>query len=252
MYSALQQLAQYGNISTLKEQDGTISVTIGQSALVYGSQAMPLQWVSGSGNMMLEDSQGNDLSSTLTSGSLSELLNQETQVIPNTESNLNQLAQTFATAVNNTLSTGVDTTNSPPTQNLFNFDPVAGVAGTLSVNALQPGDLALADPTAPGGNAIAVAVANLQQATLISGQTLTNYYGDQASQVGQMLSNAQSDESTAQSLTAQAVSMRSDAQSVSLDEEAVNLLQYQRSYDATSQFVKVIDQLTQDVIGMVQ
>jgi flagellar hook-associated protein 1 FlgK len=70
--------------------------------------------------------------------------------------------------------------------------------------------------------------------------------------VGQSLSNAKNDETTAQSLTAQAQSLRSDMQGVSLDQEAMNLLEYQRSYDATSQLVKIINQLTQDVIGLLQ
>jgi flagellar hook-associated protein FlgK len=46
--------------------------------------------------------------------------------------------------------------------------------------------------------------------------------------------------------------MRSDLQGVSLDQEAMNLLEYQRSYDATSQFVKVINEMTQDVVNMLQ
>jgi flagellar hook-associated protein FlgK len=32
----------------------------------------------------------------------------------------------------------------------------------------------------------------------------------------------------------------------------MNLLEYQRSYDATSQFIKVINELTQDVVNLLQ
>jgi flagellar hook-associated protein 1 FlgK len=120
------------------------------------------------------------------------------------------------------------------------------------MNSLQPSELALADPTAPGGNAVAVKVANLQKAILVGGATLTQFYGNLATQVGQSLSNANNDQTTAESLTAQAQSLRSDLQSVSLDQEAMNLLEYQRSYDATSQLVKTINQLTQDVISLLQ
>jgi len=70
--------------------------------------------------------------------------------------------------------------------------------------------------------------------------------------LGQSLSNAKSDQTTAESLTAQSQSLRSDLQGVSLDQEAINLLEFQRSYDATSQFVKVINQLSQDLINMLQ
>jgi flagellar hook-associated protein 1 FlgK len=67
-----------------------------------------------------------------------------------------------------------------------------------------------------------------------------------------MASNATNDQTTAESLTTQAQSMRTDLQGVSLDQEAMNLLEYQRSYDATSQFVKVINEMTQDVVNMLQ
>lgn len=250
MSQSLQELAQYADVTVLKQDNGTVMVNVGQSLLVSGDQSRPLQWASGAGQRVLEDSAGNDMSTSLQSGSLSELLNQANNVEPAMESNLNQLAQSFATAVNSTLQTGVDESNNAPAQDLFSFDPVAGAAATIATNSLQPAGLALADPTAPGGNAVAVKVVNLQQAVLVGGATLTQFYGNLAAQVGQSLSNAQNDQTTAESLTSQAETLRSNIQGVSLDEEAMNLLEYQRSYDATSQFVKVINQLTQDVIGL--
>ena len=252
MSQSLQELSQYADVTVLNQDNGTVMVNVGQSLLVSGDQSMPLKWASGAGQRVLEDSQGNDMSTSLRSGSLSELLDQANNVEPAMESNLNVLAQSFATAVNSTLQTGVDESNSAPTQDLFSFDPVAGAAETIATNSLQPGDLALADPAAPGGNAVAVKVANLQQAVLAGGATLTQFYGNVAAQVGQSLSNAQNDQTTAESLTSQAETLRSDIQGVSLDQEAMNLLEYQRSYDATSQLVKVINQLTQDVIGLLQ
>jgi flagellar hook-associated protein 1 FlgK len=249
---SLEQLSQYANLTVLKQDNGTVMVYAGQSLLVAGDQSMPLQFASGAGQRVLEDSQGNDMSTTLQSGSLYALLNQANTVEPGLESNLNQMAQSFATAVNSALQTGVDESNNSPTQDLFNFDPVAGAAQTITVNPLQPSELALADPTAPGGNAVAVDITNLQQAGIVGGATLTQFYGNVAAQLGQMASNASNDQTTAESLTTQAQSLRSDLQGVSLDQEAMNLLEYQRSYDATSQFVKVINELTQDLVNMLQ
>jgi flagellar hook-associated protein 1 FlgK len=249
---SLEQLSQYADLTVLKQDNGTVMVYAGQSLLVAGDRSMPLQWASGAGQRVLEDSRGNDVSTTLRSGSLSALLDQMNHVEPGLESNLNRLAQSFATAVNSALQAGVDQSNNSPTQDLFSFDPVAGAAKTITVNPLQPSELALADPTAPGGNAVAVAITNLQQAGLVGGATLTQFYGNVASQLGQMASNATNDQTTAESLTTQAQSMRSDLQGVSLDQEAMNLLEYQRSYDATSQFVKVINEMTQDVVNMLQ
>jgi len=42
-------------------------------------------------------------------------------------------------------------------------------------------------------------------------------------------------------------------QGVSLDEEAMNLLEYQRGYEAMSKFVQVVDEITLELINaMVQ
>ncbi len=255
MAQSLEQLSQYVDLTVLKQDNGTVMVYAGQSLLVTGSEALPLKFVPGPGQRVLEDSQGNDMSTTLRSGSLAALLDQAQNVEPALEANLNQMAENFATEVNAALQAGVDQSNNaptPPAGNLFYFDSAAGAAKTIAVNPLQPSQLALADPAAPGGNAVAVNVANLQKAAVMGGVTLTQFYGNIAAQLGQSLSDAKNDQTTADSLTAQAQSMRSDLQGVSLDQEAINLLEYQRGYDATSQFVKVINQLTQDIINLLQ
>jgi flagellar hook-associated protein 1 FlgK len=250
MSTALEQLSSYANVSVLKQEDGTVSVNIGQSLLVSGTQALPLQWVPGQGQETLEDAQGNPVASTIQSGSLTASIDMLGSTIPSAVASIDQMAQTFADAVNNALNNGVDETGAVPAQNLFSYDAAAGAAGTLAVNSLQPSDLALADASAPGGDAIAAQIAGLQSTNLIGNQTLSQYYGSQAAQIGQLSSNAQADESTANALVSQAQSARSDIQGVSLDDEAMYLLQYQRAYSATSQLVQSIDQLTEDLMTM--
>ena len=258
MAQSLEQLSQYGDLSVLRQDNGTMSVTMGQSLIVSGNHVLPLQWVSGPGHRILQDSQGNDMSGSLRSGSLAELLDHANNVQPAMEANLNQMAQTFATSVNAMLRTGVDQAGAAATgpaftdKDLYTFDPVAGAAKTIAMVPLKTSELALADPLAPGGNAIAIQIANLQQTNLIGSATLSQFYGSVASDLGQQLSTAKHDQTTAESLTTQAESMRSDLQGVSLNQEAIHLLEYQRSFDAASQFVKVLNQLSQDLIGMLQ
>jgi flagellar hook-associated protein 1 FlgK len=260
MSQALEQLSQYADVSAVKQDNGTVNVSFGQASLVSGDTSLPLQLVPGAGQMVLEDSQGNDVSQGLQSGSIKAALNMTSSVIPATVASLNQLAQSFATAVNGALEGGVDQTGIPQgnlqAQDLFTFSAANGAAATISVNPLTTSQLALAAPAAAGGNAIAVQVANLQQATnLIPGQTqtLSQNYASLVAQVGQMVSNAQNDQTTTESLTAQAQSARQSVQGVSLDEEAMNLLEYQRGYEAMSKFVQVIDEITLELINdMVQ
>jgi len=49
---------------------------------------------------------------------------------------------------------------------------------------------------------------------------------------------------------AQAQNLVQQASGVNLDQEAVNLVEFQRAYDANSHFVTVLDQITSDIILM--
>jgi flagellar hook-associated protein 1 FlgK len=252
MSTALQQLAQYADVNAVKQDNGTVNVTIGQASIVYGDTALPLQLVPGNGQMVLEDSQGNDVAPGLQSGSLHAVLNMTGTVLPITLANLNQLAQSFATAVNGALEGGMDQNGNTPGQDLFSYNAAQGAAATISVNDLTTSQLALAAPASPGGDAVAAQIANLQQATnLIPGQTqtLSQYYAGLAAQVGQMVSNAQNNQTTTESLTAQAQSSCQNVEGVSLDEEAMNLLEYQRGYEAMSKVVETVDEITYELIN---
>ena len=50
----------------------------------------------------------------------------------------------------------------------------------------------------------------------------------------------------------QARDLRTQISGVSFDEEAVNLVQFQRAYEANSQVVKIMDELIQSVLNMLR
>ena len=56
----------------------------------------------------------------------------------------------------------------------------------------------------------------------------------------------------AESLLTQARAQRQDESGVSLDEEAAHLVQLQRAYQASAQLFRTINEMTQDVIGMLR
>jgi flagellar hook-associated protein 1 FlgK len=70
--------------------------------------------------------------------------------------------------------------------------------------------------------------------------------------VGSALSAATNQQQVSQSALAQAQNLRQQQSGVSLDEEAVNLVAFQRAYEANSKLVAVLDQITQDTLGMLK
>jgi flagellar hook-associated protein 1 FlgK len=272
--STLENLSGLANVQAIGGIGNTVTVLLGgQTPLVVGTQVNALQVqpdatnaLNGPPNQSIVDSNGNDVTSQVTSGSLAGLLTAVNQVIPSLAGGgqqvggLNTLAQGVADAVNNLLAQG-STTATPPYQTgvpLFTYTAgaPAGVAASINVNpAMTPSQLAAADPGPPPvSNGIALQLSQLDSGSggPINGLGPTQYFGTLVSQVGNAVSNAGTSATAQTQLVAQAKSLQQQLSGVNLDEEAVRLVQLQSSYQAASKVVTVIDELTQSLISMVE
>ncbi len=251
MNSALDQLSQYVNFTVLQQPDGLLSVYVGgQTPLVMGNQTYAIQGDFSTPQTAVLSSSGADITAQITSGQLGAELDDNNNVLPSYVSGLNTLAQSLADQVNTALNNGIDENGAAPVTNLFSYNATSGAALTLTVNPLTPDQLAAASPGAPGGNGNALALAALANATVVNGYTFAQSYGNLGSQVGSDLSAAQNNSTTDQSLLSQAESLRQQISGVSLDTEAENLLQYNRSYDAISKMLGVLNSLSLDIVNL--
>ena len=73
-----------------------------------------------------------------------------------------------------------------------------------------------------------------------------------AASLGAAISDAQANQTVQQGLVTQARDLRQQTSGVSLDVEAIKCLEFQRSYQAVSKMVTILDQLTQTVVNMIQ
>jgi flagellar hook-associated protein 1 FlgK len=252
MNSSLEQLSQLVNFTTLQQPDGTVSVYIaGQTPLVSGAQAFDIQGDTSSPQIAVLSSTGADITSQITGGQLSGLIDDNNNVIPGYVTQLNTLAQSLADQVNSTLDQGVDETGTQPITDLFAYDPTLGAASTLSVNPLTPNQIAAALPGATGGNGNALNLAQLANATNLNGQTFAQFYGSIGAQVGSDVSAALNGQTTEQSLLTQAQTLRQQASGVSLNAQATQLIEYQQSYDATAKMLTVLDELTESIMSVI-
>lgn len=250
--SSLEQLSQLVNFTTLQQPDGTVSVYIGgQTPLVSGAQAFDIQADTSTPQMAVLNSTGADITSQITGGQLSGLIDDNNNVIPGYLTQLNTLAQSLADQVNNTLDQGVDETGTQPTTDLFAYDPTVGAASTLSVNPLTPDQIAAALPGATGGNGNALNLAQLANETNLNGQTFAQFYGSIGAQVGSDVSAALNGQTTQQSLLTQAQTLRQQDSGVSLDAQATQLIEYQQSYDAAAKMLTVLDELTESIMAII-
>ena len=263
--SALEQLSQLADIQVVTATNGNVTVLMGgQTPLVIGDTQNKLSLQAASGgvnpggtpNISIVDSSGKDVTGDVSGGSLEALLSVRNQVLPgliggaNDSGQLNLLANGMATAVNNILTAA----GGKP---LFSTQgSIVNAAASFSVTGgFAPGDLVAADPGPPAtSNGTALKLTNLATDPTqgVQGMTFGGYYGSIASAIGYQLSQAQTSSTVQAQSLSQAQSLRQQLSGVSLDTEAMTIMQLQRSYQAASQVISVISNLTDSLIGMVQ
>lgn len=129
-------------------------------------------------------------------------------------------------------------------------------ATDIAVNAAienDPGLLALGSDHEDGSNGTALAIAGLQDAQIenLGGRTLREFWQQTLSAEAVKTAAAEAKvESTR--LVRQSIEAQMQAVSgVSLDEEAINLMAFQRQFQAAARFISVIDESIQTLLAMV-
>jgi flagellar hook-associated protein 1 FlgK len=93
----------------------------------------------------------------------------------------------------------------------------------------------------------------LQDETSVVGTQTGSYdsfYASLVTEAGLGVRSAEDALSTQQVILTQTQAQRDSVSGVSLDEEAINLLQYQKAYEAAARFLKVADEMTQTILSL--
>jgi flagellar hook-associated protein 1 FlgK len=120
---------------------------------------------------------------------------------------------------------------------------VIGAASLMAVAITDPNLVAASSDGTVGSNGNAQALANLQNQNIVSGQTPANYYAGLVFQIGNDVSQAQSEQTAVGLVQLQLQDQRGAISGVSLDQESVNLIRYQGAYQAAANVVNVINTL---------
>ncbi|RJP61660.1 MAG: flagellar hook-associated protein FlgK [Candidatus Auribacter fodinae] len=127
-------------------------------------------------------------------------------------------------------------------------------ARTITVSSAIVNDvnkIAAASSTATGDNSNVLKIIATRDEPLIQDATFEAYFSSMIGGLGVERQVVNAREET-QGVILQTLQERQQAESgVSFDEEAVNLIRYQRGYQAAAKFVQVIDGLIQSLINMV-
>jgi flagellar hook-associated protein 1 len=255
----VQQIAELSGARAVEGQDGMVTLTLSDGqALVTGDHVTDLQ---------VQDTPPNGLATVMINGQPAAIgdgglrgLQDAIAGIGDQIASLDALAASLALRVNTLHSSGTDS-NGNAGGNFFEV-PASGpiTAANLSIAAAIKADskLIVASPLAPPSTfgTVAGAIGGLltdpsSQAGTMTG-SFSSIYGSIVSAAGKASRSAEDALATQQVILAQANAQRDSVSGVSLDEEAINLLQFQRSYEAAARFLKIADDLTQTILSLGQ
>ncbi|HSR50125.1 MAG TPA: flagellar hook-associated protein FlgK [Acidobacteriota bacterium] len=249
---ALNQLAELVEFRTYSDENGVLTVTTTSGTpLVLGTEnrAMSVD-TSGSGAVILVD--GRDVTDDITGGQLGGQLVLDRETIPSFIEELDVLAEEVATQVNNLHVTGEDLDGNAG-QPFFSFTP-GGAAGSISVAISDPRQLAVRTPGSGVGNVdIALQLSGLrdQRFAALNDRTFNEFHSDIVFRAGLESRNVQENLAVQQLVLEQVRAARDSVSGVSLDEEAVNLVQFQRAYEASARVFQVVDQLLEETMNLI-
>ena len=243
----LQQLSQLVGIHQIQTENNGIEITTSNGALlVSGNQSFSLSTASVSGSLQIYDSEGNNITTSLTSGGgqIGGLLTVSAQDIPQMQSALDTLAYDLGTAVNTQNEAGSDA-NSNPGIAVFNLPATAtGAASQISVNLTDPSQIAAAVSGAGSSDDTnLLAMANLQNQTIIGGDTPSDYYSGFVTTVGSLVSGVSTQNAAQEASVSQLQNQINSLSSVNLNEEASSLETFEQSYESASKIFTVLNQV---------
>lgn len=267
----LKQLGQKINIKWAEGDDGMVTVSAGNSALlVAGYDAKTLEVMptpekgsKGEGSVDIfyksnERAEPLKVTEQLTGGSLGGLLEVRDQTIGGLLGEVDKLAYSFAAAVNDVHSAGFDAYNRKA-GNFFEMpDQIRHAASNLSVSAdiiKDPGRIASgAAPNAPGDNRIANMISQLQYQQLLGdgegNSTLDEYYNSVVGKVGIQARRTEIATDSQKDIVKQLQNIRESISGVSLDEETTKLIEFQKSFDASARLIRTADEMFDTVLNL--
>ena len=150
---SVQQLSGLTGISVTQSQSGDTILTGNGSPLVMGTQSFTLQTTTGSnGFQQVLDSNGTDITSTLSGGQLGGAIQMRDQTIPGMLAQLNSLASQFSTSFNSAQTQGLDS-NGNQGQNFFTVSSsLDNAAASMAVSITNPALLAINSVGNSNGN----------------------------------------------------------------------------------------------------
>lgn len=256
----VQELSELVDVDVLERAGGSLDVQIGNGrSLVVGPVAYTIEVASqapgGYGDLSLE---GVAITGEIAGGRLGGLLCVRDLNIVNYVVQLDALAFEVASRVNAYHAAGY-TLDGMAAGAFFEFSPAlsgtSGAARAITVESTivtNPRLVAASATPDTGGNDVARRIAALGSAQTTDGAvSLVQMWSDLVYRVGHDARRATEESASRQEIVRQVAHLRDEVSGVSLDEEAMQMLKFQRAYEANARYFRVIDQALDRLLQLI-
>ncbi len=254
----LDDLSEYGNVRVNYHDDGSRVVYFGSDQLVSHDSSRHLRTYTetedGLDTTKLVWDDTNTGINGLQTGQLAGLTNLRDNQLTSYMEKLDNLAVNLAQQLNAIHRQGSGLGDPPSTNIDFFASDITGAADfRLSDEiAASPDKIAASLGGEEGDNRVALMINALRSDATMGNQSFGEYYGSMLSSIGRDSSNAANQSDMLELTATQVDNYRESVKGVSIDEESVNLLSYQRSYQAAAKIVEMADGLLGTIMGIVR
>jgi flagellar hook-associated protein 1 FlgK len=250
----VQQLSQIVDVHQV-ESNGTYQLYVGNGRTVLLNGDSQNLTTAPDTNGLYRVKAGNyDITSEIGGGDLQGQLQLRDQMIPGYLNQLDQLAYQITQQVN-TIHSGAYSLDGNTGFNFFApLSAASGAAGAIALSSditTSSRNIAASQNGAAGNNAAALAIGNLLHNPVFTGGSATDQYGALVYNIGNDVKNAETNFHEHDALATQLQNRMQSISGVSIDEETVQILQFQRSFQASAKVISTVDQMLQTVLAMV-
>jgi len=261
------QLARMIDTKISETQNGMLSINVGHKPLVHGDSYNELE-------VELKSNEDPDYAEiqtfvklkdredflTIEGGELKGLIDISDSVISDYLHDFDQLATDLIKEVNNLhkQGTGLDgsTENDFFAPDLSDDSSINGMAGKIEVSEAIINDskkIAASETGVIGDAQIAMKIAQLRnEFTMESGTTtFDEFYQGIVSKIGIQIQKTKEDLDVQDQMVMQLKQRKESVTGVSLDEEAINLIRFQKAYQAAAKYISIIDDMLNTIINRI-
>jgi flagellar hook-associated protein 1 FlgK len=251
----VEQLSASLGVKTFEHQDGKISVNLPSGhSLVNGNSVQTLAGVDVGDEFVLQLRSGDvsiDLDQGKIGGEFKGLMEVRDTLVSSLQDDLDLMAYTLVGEVNNLHESGMGLDGIGSRSFFTPLTEVKDASRNISVALQEAYEVACGNSDAVGDNTNALSIAALGEEKVVNGrETFTEFYGRLSARVGGNVAQNELNLTGAEDALVQLKNLRDGRVGVSIEEEMINLIQYQRGFEASAKLLSTVDEMMATLVSL--